>query len=108
MPNRKKAWSLLSRHGQALVILAKYPSLRILDLAKMLGISERSVRLLLNSLHRSKILKVEKVGRNNIYHVDCSYELPHTVERAIPLRKIVDLAEIPSPPLPSPVKAPLH
>lgn len=98
MPNRKKAWSLLSRHGQTLVILAKNPNMRVLDLAKMLGISERSVRLLLTSLHRSKILRVERMGRNNTYQLDYSFELPHEVEKAISLKSIVDLADVPGPP----------
>jgi predicted DNA-binding transcriptional regulator len=92
MPNRKKAWSLLSRHGQTLVLLAKNPNLRILELAKILGISERSVRVLLTSLHRSKILRVERIGRSNTYHVDYSFVLPHEVEKSIPLKTIVDLA----------------
>jgi len=29
MPSTKKTWSLLSRHGQALILLAKNPRLRI-------------------------------------------------------------------------------
>lgn len=98
MPNRKKAWSLLSRHGQVIVILAKNPNLRILDLAKMLGVSERSVRLLLSSLHHSKILRVERTGRNNTYEVDYSFELPNEVEKSIPLKMIVDLAAVPASP----------
>ena len=98
MPNRKKALSLLSRQGQTLVMLAKNPNMRILELAKMLGISERSVRILLTSLHRSKILRVERSGRTNTYHLDYSYELPHEVEKWISLKSILDLADVPSPP----------
>ena len=93
MPNRRKAWSVLSRQGQAIVILAKNPNLKILELAKMLSVSERSVRLLVSSLHRSKILRVEKNGRSNTYHVDYSYQLPYDLERSIPVQSIVDLAD---------------
>jgi DeoR/GlpR family transcriptional regulator of sugar metabolism len=108
MPHGIKAWSLLSRHGQAIVILARNPKLRIADLAKMLSVSERSVRLLLNSLHRSKILRVEKQGRSNRYEIDYSYVLPHRMERSISLKAIVDLADVPLIPVPSPVKSPSH
>lgn len=92
MSSPRKTWSLLSRHGQALVLLAKNPHLRVVDLASLMGVSERSARLLITSLHRSKILQVQKAGRNNTYQVDFALELPNALERSISLKTIVDLA----------------
>jgi DNA-binding IclR family transcriptional regulator len=92
MSPQKKQWSLLSRHGQALVLLAKNPELRVVDLARLMGISERSARLLITSLNRSKILQVHKAGRNNTYQIDFGLELPNEMERSISLKTIVDLA----------------
>lgn len=92
MSSTKKTWSLLSRHGQALILLAKNPQLRIIDLAKMLGISERSARLLVTSLHRSKVLHVHKTGRNNTYQVNSEIPLPNILERSIPLKAVLKLA----------------
>jgi DNA-binding IscR family transcriptional regulator len=96
MPSPKKPWSLLSRHGQALVLLAKNPHLRVIDLANLMGISERSARLLITSLNRSKILQVRKAGRNNTYQVDFALQLPSEMERSISLKTIVDLVEGPA------------
>ena len=92
MSSQKKAWSLLSRHGQALVLLANNPQLRIVDLAEVLGISERSARLLVASLHRSKVLHVHKTGRNNTYQVNSESPLPNSLERSISLKSILKIA----------------
>ncbi len=96
MSSQRKTWSLLSRHGQALVLLAKNPQLRVVDLASLMGVSERSARLLITSLHRSKVLQVQKAGRNNTYQVDYALELPNALERSISLKTIVDLANGPA------------
>lgn len=92
MSPQKKPWSLLSRHGQALVLLAQNPELRVIDLARLMGISERSARLLINSLNRSQILQVHKAGRNNTYQIDFARRLPSEMERSISLKTIVELA----------------
>jgi DNA-binding IclR family transcriptional regulator len=87
-----KPWALLSKHGHALIHLAKNPRLRLVDLARDMDITERSVRLLLGSLGRSEFLRIVKTGRNNSYELDFERQLPHPFERQIALRKIVDLA----------------
>ena len=92
-----KPWSLLSKHGQALVLLAKNPQLRVVDLARLMDISERSARLLITSLNRSNILQVKKSGRNNSYEVNYALELPTQMERSISLKTIIDLASKPEP-----------
>jgi|GEM_PF-6423061 len=92
MPSTKKPWSLLSRHGQVLILLAGNPCLRIIDLARTLGISERSARLLVGSLHRSNLLSIHKTGRNNTYQVNSTVPLPNSLERHIPLESILKLS----------------
>lgn len=92
MSSTKKTWSLLSRHGQALILLASNPRLRMIDLARTLGVSERSARLLIGSLHRSNLIQIQKTGRNNTYQVNSSAFPPNTLERSIPLDSILKLA----------------
>jgi hypothetical protein len=92
MSTTPRPWALLSRHGHALIRLAKNPRMRLTDLARELDLTERSVRLLIGSLGRSEFLKIVKAGRNNSYQLDLERELPHPLERQISLNKVIQLA----------------
>lgn len=94
MNSAPRPWALLSRHGHALIHLARNPRMRLVDLARDMDLTERSVRLLIGSLGRSEFLHIVKAGRNNSYQLDFERELPHPFERQISLRKIIDLATI--------------
>ena len=92
MSTTPRPWALLSRHGHALIHLAKNPRMRLTDLARDLDLTERSVRLLIGSLGRTEFLKIVKAGRNNSYQLDLERELPHPLERQISLHKVIQLA----------------
>ncbi len=92
MTKTPKTWSLLSRHGHALLHLAKNPRLRLVDLAREMNMTERSVRLLIGSLGRTEFVRIVKTGRNNTYQLDLDRQLPNPFESHIPLRGIVALA----------------
>lgn len=92
MTQMPKPWALLSRHGHALLHLAKNPKLRLVDLARDMDMTERSIRLLIGSLGRSEFLRIVKTGRNNSYLLNLERELPHPFERQIPLNRLIDLA----------------
>ena len=93
-----KPWALLSRHGHALLHIAKNPKLRLVDLARDMDMTERSIRLLIGSLGRTEFLRIVKTGRNNSYQLDLNRELLHRFERGISLHRLVDLAlNLPDP-----------
>ncbi|WP_035607055.1 hypothetical protein [Haloferula sp. BvORR071] len=87
-----RPWALLSRHGHALIHLAKNPRMRLTDLARDMDLTERSVRLLIGSLGKSEFLKIVKAGRNNSYQLDLERELPHPFEKQISLHSVIELA----------------
>jgi DNA-binding IscR family transcriptional regulator len=87
-----RPWALLSRHGHALIHLARNPRTRLVDLARDMDLTERSVRMLIGSLGRSEFLQIVKAGRNNSYQLNFERELPHPFERQISLRSVIDLA----------------
>lgn len=92
MSTTPRPWALLSRHGHALIHLAKNPRMRLVDLARDMDLTERSVRLLIGSLGRSEFLKIVKAGRNNSYQLDLERPLPHPFEKGISLNKVIALA----------------
>ena len=92
MTTTPKPWALLSRHGHALLHLARKPRLRLVDLARDMDMTERSIRLLIGSLGRTEFLRIVKTGRNNSYQLNLERELPHPLERRISLPRLIDLA----------------
>ncbi len=92
MSTTPRPWALLSRHGHALIHLARNPRMRLVDLARDMDLTERSVRLLIGSLGRSEFLKIVKAGRNNSYQLDLDRPLPHPFEKEISLHKVIELA----------------
>ena len=92
MTTTPKPWALLSRHGHALLHLARNPRLRLVDLAREMDMTERSIRLLIGSLGRTDFLRLVKTGRNNSYQLNLERELPHPLERRISLPRLIDLA----------------
>ncbi len=92
MTTTPKPWALLSRHGHALLHLARNPRLRLVDLARDMDMTERSIRLLIGSLGRTEFLRIVKTGRNNSYQLNLERELPHPLERRISLPRLIDLA----------------
>lgn len=92
MSTTPRPWALLSRHGHALIHLARNPRMRLVDLARDMDLTERSVRLLIGSLGRTEFLKIVKAGRNNSYQLDLERALPHPFEKEISLHKVIELA----------------
>lgn len=92
MSTTPKPWALFSRHGHALLHLARNPRLRLVDLARDMNMTERSVRILIGSLGRTEFLKVVKTGRNNSYQLDLERPLMTPFEAEIPLHKLISLA----------------
>ncbi|BCX48785.1 AsnC family transcriptional regulator [Haloferula helveola] len=85
-----KPWTLLSRHGQALVSVAGNPEIRVTQLAAELNVTERSARMILTSLRQSHALEVTRLGRNNTYAVDLDFRLTHPLESRLSLRRFLE------------------
>ncbi|MHB8373734.1 MAG: helix-turn-helix transcriptional regulator [Vulcanimicrobiaceae bacterium] len=75
-----------------LVALAGDPSLRVRDLAFLVGITERAVAQILNDLEAEGYLEKERVGRRNVYVVNSDVPLRHALEMHRTVSDIVRLA----------------
>lgn len=61
---------LLSMHGLVLLSMAGNPDVTTREMAKKLGVAERSVQRAVSDLDSSGYIKREKVGRRNHYDVN--------------------------------------
>ncbi|SFO86694.1 MarR family protein [Geodermatophilus dictyosporus] len=73
-------WTFLSNHGHVLVSLAADPEARIREIAGRVGITERSVQMILADLEEAGYVVRERVGRRNHYTVVDHGRFRHPLE----------------------------
>jgi hypothetical protein len=74
------SWTFLTNHSHVLVCLLRDPTLRMRDVADLVGITERAVQRIVNELSEAGYLQVIKEGRRNIYEVHSDLPLRHPIE----------------------------
>ena len=80
MKEKKAHWTFLSNHSHVLLCLAREPDMRMRDVAVLVGITERAVQRIVKELTEEGILRLDKKGRRNHYHVLLSHPLRHPLE----------------------------
>ena len=66
----KKNWTFLSNHGLVLLWIAREPDLRVNDLAREVGISERATYAILADLTEAGYLTRIREGRRARYRIN--------------------------------------
>lgn len=94
MERRGGSWTFLSNHSHVLIALAKDPTLRVRDLALLVGITERAVANILDDLEEAGVLYRERTGRRNVYEIEPDAPLRHPVEGHRKVQDILKLAEV--------------
>ena len=94
MERKGGPWTFLSNHAHVLIALAKDPTLRVRDLAMLVGVTERAVASILADLEEAAVLVRERTGRRNVYTIDDDAPLRHPVEGHRKVRDILLLAEV--------------
>jgi DNA-binding IclR family transcriptional regulator len=71
-------WSFLTKHGRALLCVARDPGVRLRDIAESLEITERSAYAIVNDLAAAGYVVKEREGRRNRYIVQRHLPLPES------------------------------
>lgn len=85
------SWTFLSNHGHVLLLIARDPELRLGDVARRVGITERAVQRIIADLEAGNYIRRERWGRRNRYHIEPDLPLRHPVEAHKPLRALIAL-----------------
>ena len=80
-------WTLLTNHGRVLLIIAGDPDVRLRDVAASVGITERSVQMIVADLEGAGYITRERRGRRNHYVVHSGEELPAPARGRPPRRR---------------------
>jgi DNA-binding MarR family transcriptional regulator len=89
--SERVGWTFLSNHGHVLLCLAADPDARLRDVAERVGITERSVFGIIESLEQAGIVERRRVGRRNTYRIDTSVALRHPVESHHTVGDLIEL-----------------
>lgn len=84
-------WTFLSNHAHVLLCLAEEPQPPLRDVARLVGITERSVQRIVSDLEEAGYLVREREGRRNRYEVRRALPLRHPIEQH---RRVGDLIDM--------------
>ena len=82
-------WTFLSNHAHVLVFLCQNPRARVRDVAEAVGITERSVLLILSDLETEGIVERIREGRRNRYELHLDAALRHPLEQHRTVRQLI-------------------
>jgi DNA-binding transcriptional regulator PaaX len=74
------SWTLLTAHGRTLVEIARNPDSRMIDIAAVVGVTERTAQAIVADLEEAGYLSRERIGRRNRYTVDPGHGFRHSAQ----------------------------
>ncbi len=85
-------WTFLSNHGHILLSIARDPNIRVREIARSVGITERAVQRILGELEEAGVISRLRQGRRTHYEIDENQPLRHPVEGAHSVGELLRLA----------------
>lgn len=79
-PTALPPWTFLTNHAHVLLCITQNPQVRLAEVARLVGIGERSVHSITNDLVQAGYVVRRKRGRNNVYEVNLDRPLRHPLE----------------------------
>jgi DNA-binding MarR family transcriptional regulator len=89
-------WTFLTNHSHVLVCLHRDPTIRLRDVAEMVGITERAVQRIVQDLEQAGVITRHREGRRNVYEINARAHLRHPVEGHRTVADLLDLAAEPA------------
>lgn len=87
----RKAWRVLTNHGNVLLCIARNPEARTRDIAELVGITERAAQRIVADLTAGGYLSVTKDGRRNHYAVNRTGRLRHPLFQDLEIGPLLDV-----------------
>jgi DNA-binding MarR family transcriptional regulator len=76
-------WTFITNHAVVLSLIAKNPSLTALELATLVGITERAVRRVIADLSADGYISKQRIGRGVRYSISPDQTLRHETHQEI-------------------------
>jgi DNA-binding MarR family transcriptional regulator len=85
------SWTLLTGHGHVLVEIARSPTARIRDIAAVVGLTERTVQVIVSDLEGAGYLTRTRTGRRTQYSVKRDHLFRHSAQEGLRIGPFLDL-----------------
>ena len=90
-PETHSAWSFLSNHGHVLLCIARDSNVRVREIARDVGITERAVHRILGELEEAGVIVRTRNGRRTHYEINERLPLRHPIEAEHSVGELVRL-----------------
>ena len=87
----EKPWRFVTSHTQVLLCIARNPEIRIRDVARLTGITERAAQRIIADLIEAGYLERTRVGRRNHYVVKPELKMRHPLQHSYEIGELLDL-----------------
>ena len=96
------SWTLLTGHGHVLVEIARSPTARVRDIAAVVGLTERTVQVIVADLEGAGYLTRTRTGRRTRYTVNPDSPFRHPAQEGHRVGPFLALlaasGDVPAPP----------
>ncbi len=89
--NREYSWTFLTNHSHVLLCLAEDSAMRMRDIAREVGITERAVQRIISDLVNEGYIERVREGRRNTYKINPEKHLRHPLEREKTIQELIEL-----------------
>jgi alkylated DNA nucleotide flippase Atl1 len=90
-------WRFVTNHAHVLSCIASDPDARIRDIARTVGITERTVGQIVSQLEDAGYISKTRVGRRNRYVVHAELPMRHPEHRQHNVGELIRFLQSPSP-----------
>jgi predicted ArsR family transcriptional regulator len=85
------SWTLLTGHGHVLIEVARSPTARVRDIADVVGLTERTVQVIVADLEAAGYLTRTRHGRRTRYSVRRDHLFRHSAQEGLRIGPFLDL-----------------
>jgi DNA-binding MarR family transcriptional regulator len=85
------SWTLLTGHGHVLVEIARSPTARIRDIAAVVGLTERTVQVIVADLEAAGYISRSRNGRRTRYTVNRDNLFRHSAQEGLRIGPFLDM-----------------
>jgi predicted transcriptional regulator len=87
----EKRWTFITNHAAVLSLLAKHPRITAREISQEVGITERSVRLIISDLDQGGYISKKREGRGVRYLVDFERPMRRKTQRDVAVSHLLSI-----------------
>ena len=95
----EKRWTFITNHAAVLSLLANYPRITAREISQEVGITERSVRMIISDLDKGGYISKTREGRGIRYTVNVERPMRHKTQRDVAVNHLLSILNAKCPSL---------